>query len=153
WLLQQQDAPGAAVPAGLVDVAVHARHKRLPEGGAQIGAGLGLPGDSTGELLREISLAGPSRPRPFLILVGALDEAGSGTAAAAGGRGEPRRIARELLRPLFEVPAVRLLVGTRAELLGSLGAVPRVCNLDQAAYLGEHDIAEYVANVLLAEHE
>ena len=130
-----------------------ARHKRLPEVVEQIASGLGLPGGGTGQLLREISLAGRSRHRPFVIVVDALDEAGSGIAADAGGKGEPRRIARELLRPLSEVPMVRLLVGTRAELVASLGTAMRVHDLDDAAYLGEHDIDEYVANVLLAEHE
>jgi WD40 repeat protein len=153
WLLQQPDAPGSAVRAGLVDVAVHARHKRLPEIVEQVAAGLGLPGSSTGELLREITLAGRSRATPFVIVVDALDEAGSGTAADTGGKGEPRRVARELLRPLFDIPAVRLLVGTRPELLSSLGAAPRILNLDDPGYLGEHDIAEYVATILLADGE
>jgi len=45
WLMQQQAAPGQSVPVGLVDVAVHARQKRLPEVVEQIASGLGLPGE------------------------------------------------------------------------------------------------------------
>jgi WD40 repeat protein len=152
-LLREPEAPGANVPANLVDVAVHARHKRLQEMAEQIAASLGLPAEGTGHLLREISLLARGRPRPLVIVVDALDEAGSGTSADAGGKGEPRRIARELLRPISEVPGVRLLVGTRPELISSLGTGMEVCNLDDHKYLHAGDIAGYVAKVLLAADE
>ncbi|MBV8992848.1 MAG: caspase family protein, partial [Pseudonocardiales bacterium] len=151
-LLREPGAACADVPPSLVDVGVHARHKLLPEIVQQIASGLGMEVDGAGQLLREVSVRG-RRGRPIVIVLDALDEAGSGTAADTGGKGEPRRIARELLRPLSEVPGVRLLVGTRPELVSSLGVSVQVLNLDDPRYLGQDDIAGYTANVLLARNE
>ncbi|WP_158854075.1 caspase family protein [Saccharothrix deserti] len=142
----------ADVPARLVDAAVHARHKLLPEIVQQIATELGMEVDGPGQLLRDVSVRA-RRDGPVVIVLDALDEAGSGTAADTGGKGEPRRIARELLRPLSEVPGVRLLVGTRRELVGSLGASMHVLDLDHREYLGQDDIAGYVTSVLLAADE
>lgn len=152
-LLREPAAAGAGVPPRLVDVGVHARHKLLPAIVQHIASGLGIDVDGPGQLLREISVRGRQGGRPIVIVLDALDEAGSGTAADAGGKGEPRRVARELLRPLSEVPGVRLLVGTRSELVGSLGVSMQVLNLDDPRYLGRDDIAGYVTNVLLAGDE
>lgn len=152
-VLVHEDEPAAGkVPARLVDSAVHARHKLLPQIVDQIAAELGMEVDGAGQLLREIGQMARRRDR-VVIVVDALDEAGSGTSADSGGKGEPRRIARELLRPLSEIPGVRLLVGTRAELVDSLGSAMRVLDLDDLAYLGTDDIAGYVTKVLLAENE
>ncbi|WP_165960959.1 caspase family protein [Actinocrispum wychmicini] len=151
-LLQEPGAAGAEVPPRLVDVGVHARHKLLPDIVQQIASGLGVEVDGPGQLLREVSVRG-RQCGPIVIVVDALDEAGSGTAADAGGKGEPRRIARELLRPLSEVPGVRLLIGTRPELVSSLGVSMHVLNLDDPKYLGRDDIPGYVTNVLLARNE
>ncbi|MFI7121837.1 caspase family protein [Amycolatopsis sp. NPDC049868] len=151
-LLYETDPAGTQVPPGIVQAAVHSRHKLLPEIVQQIASAIGAEVDGPGQLLREISLRARDGG-PLVIVVDALDEAGSGTAADAGGKGEPRRIARELLRPMSEIPGVRLLVGTRAELVSSLGASFQVLNLDNDGYLGEDDIAEYVTKLLLAENE
>lgn len=151
-LLREPSAAAADVPPRLVDAGVHARHKLLPEIVQQIASELGVEVDGPGQLLREVSVRG-RQGVPIVIVLDALDEAGSGTAADAGGKGEPRRIARELLRPLSEVPGVRLLVGTRPELVSSLGLSMHVLNLDDPRYLGADDIAGYVTNVLLASNE
>lgn len=147
-----READVAEVPPKLVDVAVHSRHKLLPEIVRQIATELEMDVDGPGQLLRDLSVRA-REGRPIVIVVDALDEAGSGTAADAGGRGEPRRIARELLRPLSEVPGVRLLIGTRRELVSSLGAAMEVLDLDDRKYLGHNDIAGYVTSVLLARNE
>lgn len=144
--------PRTVVPEGCVDVAVHARHKRFEEVVRHIAATLGVAADGAADLLQELSRRTREGP-PVVIVVDALDEAGSGTAADAGGRGEPRRIARELLRPLSEIPGVRLLVGTRRPLVGSLGSTVAVLDLDEPAYLGDEDVAGYVCKVLLAADE
>jgi WD40 repeat protein len=150
-LITDDDSSALTVPERLVDVAVHARHKGLPEIVQHIATTLKVAVEGTGHLLRELSLRARKGP-PIVIVVDALDEAGSGTASDTEGRGEPRRIARELLRPLSEIPGVRLLIGARRELISSLGTAVRVLDLDHG-YLGTSDIAGYVTKVLLARNE
>jgi WD40 repeat protein len=144
--------PAAVVPVGTVDVAVHARHKRQEELVARIAAGLAVDADGTGELLRAISRRAQAGVRT-VIVVDALDEAGSGTATDTGGRGEPRRIARELLRPLSEIHGVHLLVGSRRELVRSLGPAMQTIDLDDPDLLGPSDISRYVVKMLTAPDE
>jgi WD40 repeat protein len=144
--------PATVVPKDAVAVAVHARHKALEEVVAKIATGLSIDADGPASLLQELSRRERSEP-PVVIVVDALDEAGSGTAVDAGGRGEPRRIARELLRPMGEIPAVRLLVGTRRELLTSLGTTFTTLDLDLPIYRTDEDVAGYVRQVLLAANE
>ncbi|MEU9285625.1 caspase family protein [Streptomyces sp. NPDC048275] len=146
-------ATDMVVPENCVDAAVHARHKRLEEVVQQIASVLGHDVEGPGDLLREVSRR-TADGESVVIVVDALDEAGSGTAADTGGRGEPRRIARELLRPLSDIPGVRLLVGTRRELVSSLGnGTMKVFDLDREEYLGSDDVAGYVRKVLLAKNE
>jgi hypothetical protein len=144
--------PATVVPKNTVAVAVHARHKALEEVVSKIASGLMIEADGPAALLQELSRRARLEP-PIVIVVDALDEAGSGTAADAGGRGEPRRIARELLRPMSEIPAVRLLVGTRRELLNSLGTTFTTLDLDRPIYRTDEDVAGYVRQVLLAVDE
>ncbi|MGB6161953.1 MAG: caspase family protein [Pseudonocardiaceae bacterium] len=149
-LIREADPAGAGVTPRLVDVWVHARHQLLPEIVERIAADLGLTADSPGQLLRAVSHRA-NELGPIVIVVDALDEAGAG--ADSGGKHEPRRIARELLRPLSEISGVRLLVGTRRELVGNLGKAMKVLDLDDPVYLGDSDLAGYVSKVLLAENE
>jgi WD40 repeat protein len=144
--------PRTVVPEGYVDVAVHVRHKRFEQVIQHIAEALGVEAEGAADLLQELSRRTRQGP-PVVIVVDALDEAGSGTAADAGGRGEPRRIARELLRPLSEIPGVRLLVGARLPLVSSLGPTFTALNLDEPEYLGDEDVAGYVRKVLLAADE
>ena len=144
--------PATIIPQDTVAVAVHARHKALEEVVAKIATGLRIDADGPASLLQELSRRDRSEPS-IVIVVDALDEAGSGTAVDAGGRGEPRRIARELLRPMSEIPTVRLLVGTRRELLTSLGTTFITLDLDRPIYRADEDVAGYVRQVLLAADE
>ncbi|GAA0986697.1 hypothetical protein GCM10009555_064670 [Acrocarpospora macrocephala] len=144
--------PAVVVPEGLVTVAVHARHKRLEEIVARIAPAAGVETDSPATLLQEFSRRDRNAP-PVVIVVDALDEAGSGTLSDSGGRGEPRRIAREFLRPLSEIHGVRLLIGTRRELVPSLGTAPTVLDLDDPEFRDDHDVAGYVRRVLQASDE
>jgi WD40 repeat protein len=145
--------PATITPEGCVTAAVHARHKRLEEIVDRIADALGVSVDGTAALLQELSRRGRSSSQPVVIVIDALDEAGSGTAVDAGGRGEPRRIAREVLRPMSEIPGVRLLVGTRRELIPSLGPTVTVLDLDKPDYRADEDVAGYVRKVLLAAEE
>ncbi|PWG11655.1 hypothetical protein DF268_20920 [Streptomyces sp. V2] len=145
--------PATVVPENCVTAAVHARHKRLDEIVDRIAVHLGIDADGTAALLQELTRRGRAGS-PTVIVVDAVDEAGSDTAADAGGHGEPRRITRELLRPLSEIPGVRLLVGTRPELVGPLGATFHPIDLDRPGYRAERaDVAGYVTKMLLAEEE
>lgn len=141
------------VPEGCVKAAVHARHKRLDEIVERIADHLGVAVDGSAALLQELTRRGRKGP-PVVIVVDAVDEAGSDTAADAGGHGEPRRITRELLRPLSEIQGVRLLVGTRHELVTPLGPTFRCIDLDRPGYRAEQDdVTGYVTKMLLAAEE
>ncbi|WP_327282142.1 MULTISPECIES: caspase family protein [unclassified Streptomyces] len=145
--------PRTVVPERCVTAAVHARHKRLEEVVDRIAAALGTEADGAAALLQELTRRGRQGP-PLIIVVDAVDEAGSDTAADAGGHGEPRRITRELLRPMSEIQGVRLLVGTRHELVTPLGPTFVCMDLDREEYrAGREDVTGYVARVLLAAEE
>ncbi|WP_078877002.1 caspase family protein [Streptomyces sp. 150FB] len=145
--------PTTVVPAGCVTAAVHARHKRLEEVVERLATALEVEADGAAALLQELTRRG-RQGLPLVIVVDAVDEAGSDTAADAGGHGEPRRITRELLRPMSEIQGVRLLVGTRHELVGPLGPTFVCMDLDQPQYRASaDDVAGYVARVLLASEE
>ena len=145
--------PATIAPEGCATAAVHVRHKRLEEVVERIADALGTVVEGTVALLQELSRRGQANSQPIVIVIDALDEAGSGTAADAAGRGEPRRIARELLRPMSEIGGVRLLVGTRRELVSSLGPAVTVLDLDSSEYRVDEDAAGYVRKVLLATKE
>jgi WD40 repeat protein len=141
------------IPEGCVKAAVHARHKRLEEVVDRIAASLEAEVDGTAALLQELTRRG-RQGAPVVIVVDAVDEAGSDTAADAGGHGEPRRITRELLRPMSEIHGVRLLVGTRRELVTPLGPTFTCLDLDRPDYCAdESDVTGYVTKVLLATEE
>ncbi|MCX5379800.1 caspase family protein [Streptomyces sp. NBC_00091] len=145
--------PSTVVPKNCVTAAVHARHKRLEEIVERIASALGTEADGAATLLQELTRRGRQGP-PLVIVVDAVDEAGSDTAADAGGHGEPRRITRELLRPMAEIQGVRLLVGTRRELVTPLGPTFTCMDLDREEYrAGIEDVTAYVARVLLAAEE
>ncbi|MFF4269597.1 caspase family protein [Streptomyces sp. NPDC001536] len=145
--------PATVVPKGCVTAAVHARHKRLDEIVERIADCLGVAVDGSAALLQELTRRGRKGP-PVVIVVDAVDEAGSDTAADAGGHGEPRRITRELLRPMSEIQGVRLLVGTRHELVTPLGPTFHCIDLDRPGYRAERDdVAGYVTKMLLATEE
>ncbi|CAL9593711.1 hypothetical protein SUDANB96_05308 [Streptomyces sp. enrichment culture] len=145
--------PATVVPEGCVTAAVHARHKRLDEIVERIADCLGVRVDGSAALLQELTRRGRKGP-PVVIVVDAVDEAGSDTAADAGGHGEPRRITRELLRPMSEIQGVRLLVGTRHELVTPLGPTFLCVDLDRPGYRAEEgDVAGYVTKMLLATEE
>ena len=54
---------------------------------------------------------------------------------------------------MSEIPTVRLLVGTRRELLASLGTTFTTLDLDLPVYRADEDVAGYVRKVLLAADE
>ncbi|MEU0276238.1 caspase family protein, partial [Streptomyces sp. NPDC006307] len=131
----------ARPPAGCITTAVHARGASLESLTSRLAAALGVDADSPHELLVELS----DRTTPSTILIDALDEAGTGVEGS-----EPRRIARELLRPLTTLRHVRLIVGSRREPIAALGSAVEVIDLDTDAYARQADIEEYAHTCLVA---
>lgn len=140
--------PPATIPLGTepgigsIDVAIHARHKTMAELVAGIAAGAGLDTDVVDELVTALS----ERAEPLVVVVDALDEAGT-----ADDR-EPERIARELLRCLARIPCVQLLVGTRRHVIEACGPDFAVFDLDSPQWINHEDLASYAELLLLAPH-
>lgn len=130
---------GRVVLDGGCDVSVNARHQTLETLVDRLAAGADVRAAHPAALLT--ALAG--RRTPFRVVVDSLDEAGP-----AGDKAEARRIAWDLLRPLGAVPCVRLVVGSRRELLAHLGEHARRVDLDSPRYAADTDAAEYVRRVL-----
>jgi hypothetical protein len=136
--------PSMLPPEGVVNVAVHARHKLLVHVTAQIATGLGLTVRDPAELSKTLKERGDKS----VIVVDALDEAD-----------EHEKIAAQLLRPLAELTNVFLLVGTRPDSSGherrfrSLGESTVELDLDKPRYVGADDVARYVERRLLAAEE
>ena len=131
----------------VIDVSVHARGKTLAEVTNELGEKLALESTSPRELLKLLEL----RQQRLTVVVDALDESI-----------EPAKLARELLRPMTMMSAVKLLVGSRPDGVSEAGK-PRVRALagsaveidldDQNRYLGHTDVENYVTRRLLAADE
>ncbi|WP_190344254.1 caspase family protein [Streptomyces venezuelae] len=130
---------GRLVLEGHADTSVNARHQTLEALVGRLAAAADVRAGSPDALLT--ALAG--RERPFRIVLDSLDEAGPG-----GDKAEARRIAWELLRPLGAVDCVRLVIGSRREMLPHIGDRIPAVDLDQSAYAEDTSTAEYVAKVL-----
>jgi WD40 repeat protein len=131
--------PATIPPPGCVDVAVHAARKTTEQVIAAMAEAVGLQPGSPEDLVDELL----DRNEPLMIVVDALDEAF-----------EPKTLARRLLRPLTTDGGrvgIRLVVGTRRNLVGLLGANATALDLDDPAYLERADLSFYVRRLLLAE--
>ncbi|MGW2443659.1 caspase family protein [Streptomyces sp. NPDC001675] len=122
-----------------INVSVNARHQTLDALINRLAAAADIQATNPSELLA--GLAG--RAQPFRVIVDSLDEAGT-----AGDKAEARRIAFDLLRPLGSVPCVRLVVGTRPELLLHLGGQVPIVDLDDNEYADDTSTADYVEQIL-----
>ena len=108
-------------PDNAVDVAVHAKGKTVFEVATALGRLVGFDrkivdlqgiADVLSEIKEASSPLGEDEAlMPLTVVIDALDE--------AGGK-QSQRIANELIRPLANLPNVRLLVGTRRSLDGGL---------------------------------
>ncbi|GHA16807.1 hypothetical protein GCM10010329_44760 [Streptomyces spiroverticillatus] len=99
--------PGTVPDVGTVDIAVTVKSRSLQDCRSAVAAGLGLP-EPAGGWLRTADLvqAVSGLARPVRIVVDALDEARPDAVTA---------LATDLLRPLAQVPGVKVLVGTRPD--------------------------------------
>ncbi|MEW2613018.1 caspase family protein [Streptomyces sp. NPDC047880] len=130
---------GRLVLEGHADASVNAHHQTLEALVGRFAAAADVRAATSVALFTALT----GRERPLRIVVDSLDEAGVG-----GGKAEARRIAWDLLRPLAALPCIRLVVGSRRELLPHLGDGVPVVDLDEDAYTDDTDTAEYVAKVL-----
>lgn len=136
-----QEAPEETVPPeGAVHIALHARDKTLEQMAAELGAAAGLDVRSPALVVNTLL----HRAGRLALTVDALDEAR-----------EPWRIASELLVRLVGAAGagadLRLLVGTRRELLPPLLPVAEVLDLDAPGFADVQDLAGYVGRLLTAE--
>ncbi|MFI9587374.1 caspase family protein [Streptomyces sp. NPDC052236] len=130
---------GRLVLEGCADASVNARHQTLEALVGRLAAAADVRAAAPGALFSALA----DRQRPFRVVVDSLDEAGAG-----GDKAEARRIAWELLRPLAGVMCVRLVVGSRRELLPHTGDRVPVIDLDDSAYADDTDTAEYVVKII-----
>ncbi len=130
--------PDTTPPVGCVDVAIVARDRTLSDVVQLVAGAAGLALVEPATVIAALAASGPVR---FTIVVDALDEAAA-----------PKEIARRFLTPLCaaQIAGVRLLIGTRRELLPALGSRSRVIDLDDARYLDVSDIVGYAEKVLRA---
>ncbi|MGV4983644.1 caspase family protein [Streptomyces sp. NRAIS4] len=130
---------GRLVMEGCTDASVNAHHQTLEALVGRLAAAADVRATTADGLFA--ALAG--RTKPFRVVVDSLDEAGAG-----GDKAEARRIGWDLLRPLSGVACVRLVVGSRRELLPHLGDQVPVVDLDDSAYADDTDTAAYVEKIL-----
>ncbi|MET7924181.1 caspase family protein [Streptomyces sp. NPDC005349] len=131
----------ALPPAGLAVVRLHARRAVLDDLASDLAAAVNLPkGSNRDDLLEALR----ERRQPFVVVVDALDEAGT-----AGDITEGNRIARELLQPLSTLPAVRLIIGTRRPLIPALGQAVMILDLDLPEHITSQDVSDYARAILL----
>ncbi|MFF4018074.1 caspase family protein [Streptomyces sp. NPDC001843] len=128
-------------PAGLAVVRLHARRAVLDDLAADLAAALALPkGSDQEELLDSLG----ERAQPVVVVIDALDEAGT-----AGDTAEGNRIAREFLQPLSTLPSVRLIVGTRRPLIPAVGRAVVTLDLDEPEHITHQDVVDYARALLL----
>ncbi|MGP4008359.1 caspase family protein [Streptomyces sp. 4N124] len=108
-----------------------------------LGAAVSLPDADLHQLLKALG----ERTDRIVIVIDSLDEAGT-----AGDPTEGRRIARELLQPLSAMSAVRLIVGTRRDLIPALGQAVEVLDLDTDEHAREA-VTDYARALLLDSHD
>ncbi|MEU3086810.1 caspase family protein [Streptomyces massasporeus] len=137
--------PGAGwlPPLGMDVVRLWARRVTGADLVRDLGAALALPDAERDELLEALG----ERSDPLTIVIDSVDEAGT-----AGDQSEGRRIARELLQPLSAMPTVRLLIGTRRNLIPALGQAIEVIDLDADEHAREA-VTEYAHAILLDAHD
>jgi WD40 repeat protein len=147
---------GTVPPAGIINVAIHARNKTMADVIAALAAATDIGFDGV-EPVADPTAATPeqavstlvhqltARPQQRVAVLDALDEAT-----------DPELLTTGLLQPLLASAhrsGLRLLVGTRRPLIHAFGPRIVVLDLDDPAFLDEADLTDYVARVLLAEDE
>nr|BAJ19080.1 putative WD repeat-containing protein [Streptomyces sp. SANK 62799] len=137
-------SPETVPPTGCITTHLHLRRRTLDDVVAELGRAAGCVAATPDDLLGFLH----DRSAQFTVLLDALDEAGT-----VGDQAEATLIARALLRPMSTMAQVRLIVGTRRGPIEALGTAVELIDLDQPAYAGMEDVADYVTALLLAEDD
>lgn len=134
--------PGTIATVGRIAAAIHAAGKTTSHVATQIGAFLGVQEvNDNNDLIDGLH----ERVGPAVVVLDALDEAV-----------HPRELVRELLVPLIRDGSrtgVRMIIGTRRELLPFLRARTRLIDLDKAEYFSAKDVSDYISTYLLADSD
>ncbi|MGW9206337.1 caspase family protein [Embleya sp. NPDC055664] len=129
-IVLEGDTSGGAPP---IDVSINARHQTIDALIGRLAGAADVRASSVDALLA----APAGRRAPYRVVVDSLDEAGPGHDIV-----EARRIAWELLRPLGDVPCLRLVVGSRRELLSDWCKHAPIVDLDTDAYADDTSVAD-----------
>jgi WD40 repeat protein len=133
------------LPAGIVDVAIHAARRTLAEVLTAFADALGVSGNDPDRIITALR----ARTRPFTAVIDALDESGTG----ADGRAWQEIIAF-LRMASARAPQLHLLLGGRPHVFSNYpsgGFTTRV-NLDESNWSEHSDIVAYAATLLTAPH-
>ncbi|WP_084093922.1 caspase family protein [Amycolatopsis rifamycinica] len=122
------------------DISINARHQTLDSLVSRLAASSDIKATTLEGLLSILA----NRKKPLRVIVDSLDEAGP-----VGDKVEARRISWDLIRPLGAVPCVRLVVGSRRELLSHIGDRQPVVDLDDIRYSADTSTKRYVEQILM----
>jgi WD40 repeat protein len=126
------------------NVYIEAHGKLVTEIVVEIAEAIGSDAKSADQLQAALG----RMPQRFVMAIDGLDEAE-----------QPTKVISELLLPIREMPNVFLVIATRPDVTGKGKRVKSMAegsveiDLDDARYLGDEDIANYVANRLRATEE
>ncbi|KPI18792.1 peptidase C14 caspase catalytic subunit p20 [Actinobacteria bacterium OK006] len=141
-------APSLVPDAEAVDVAVYAQNLTDTDVLKALAAAARVRANTVGELLK--ALDARDGERPFTALIDALDEAAT-----------PDTLCTQILKPLinYSEGRIRLLLGTRPDLLDSLGIRPsndvgsgRIIDLDDSRYADPEALTAYTVRTLIEAH-
>ncbi|MET7633418.1 caspase family protein [Streptomyces sp. NPDC005499] len=137
--------PSLVLDAEAVDVAIYAQNLTDTDVLNALAAAARVRANTVGELLKALEKRGGEGP--FTVLIDALDEAAT-----------PDTLCTQILKPLinYSEGRIRLLLGTRPDLLDSLGIRPsnevgsgRIIDLDDPRYADPEALTAYTVRTLI----
>jgi WD40 repeat protein len=127
------------MPAGTVDVSVHAHGLTSDQAAIRMAQGLDRRADSASALLEDLDAA-PGQG--CCVIVDAVDEAIS-----------PGTLLDSLLIPLARKPGIKVVIGARRHVLSRVGQPDLTIDLDTASYQDPQALTDYVHQLLIASRE
>jgi WD40 repeat protein len=126
----------------VIDCKIHARSKTTAQILERVALTAAVEATTTGALIDGLEVTRSSRVKPLTIIVDAIDESLEPTALITG-----------LLVPLSIRTEIRLLVGTRRELVPLFGPHVKTLDLDTDDYFKAEDMRRFVSELLLARDD
>ena len=121
-------------------IAVHGRGLNADQLAGMIAAGLGRDAGTADGLLDAL-VREPARNHP-VVLLDALDETE-----------QPGVVVRQLVTELADRHGLRVLIGTRGNLLKAIASPSLVVDLDKEPYADVQALTDYITQLLVAKHE